>query len=49
MKSPKSIQTVVLDGHSLILEEFIAVARHNARVELAPAAREAMERSRALA
>ena len=34
MKSPKSIQTVVLDGHSLILEEFIAVARHNARVEL---------------
>lgn len=49
MKSPKSIQTVVLDGHSLILEEFIAVARHDARVELAPAAREAMERSRALA
>ena len=49
MKSPKSIQTVVLDGHSLILEEFIAVARHDARVELAPAAKEAMERSRALA
>ena len=49
MRSPRSIHTVVLDGHSLILEELVAVARHGAQVQLAPAARDAMERSRALA
>ena len=49
MRSPRSIHTVVLDGHSLTLEELVAVARHGAQVQLAPAAKDAMERSRALA
>ena len=49
MNSPKSISHVVLDGHSLTFEEFIAVARFGACVALAPEARDAMERSRALA
>ncbi|MGE4277481.1 MAG: histidine ammonia-lyase [Lawsonibacter sp.] len=49
MKHPKEIQRVVLDGHSLTLETFMAVARHHATVEVAPKAMEAMKRSRALA
>lgn len=49
MECPKTIQEVVLDGHSLTLETFVAVARFGARVKLAEAAREAMARSRALA
>ncbi len=47
--NPKEIKTVVLDGHSLTLEAFLAVARHHAAVEIAPEAMEAMQRSRALA
>ena len=49
MKNPKEIKGIVLDGHSLTLETFIAVARHNAVVEVAPSAMEAMTKSRALA
>ena len=49
MFEPKKIQNVVIDGHSLTFEEFIAVARFGARVELAPSAKEAMQRSRDLA
>ena len=46
--NPKTIRHVVLDGHSLTFEEFIAVARFGAKVELAASAMEAMKRSRAL-
>ena len=46
---PSSIHHVVVDGHSLDLESFVAVARFRATVELSPAARASMERSRALA
>ena len=49
MFEPKKIQNVVIDGHSLTFEAFIAVARYGARVELAASAREAMQRSRDLA
>ena len=49
MLEPKKIQKVVIDGHSLTFEAFIAVARFGARVELAPSAKEAMQRSRDLA
>ncbi len=49
MLSPKTIREVVLDGHSLTLEAFVAVARFGARVKLAEEAKEAMARSRALA
>ena len=49
MKNPKNITHVVVDGHSLTLEEFVAVARYNATVEIAPSAIEAMNKSRALA
>ena len=49
MYNPKSIKNVVVDGHSLTLESFVAVARYGATVELAPAALEAMKKSRALA
>lgn len=46
---PSSIKHVVVDGHSLTLESFIAVARFGATVELAASAMEAMKKSRALA
>ena len=46
---PSSIKHVVVDGHSLTLESFVAVARDGAKVELAPSALEAMQKSRALA
>lgn len=49
MEHPKRIQKVVLDGHSLTLEAFVAVARYRAPVELSPQARAALARSRALA
>ena len=49
MVQPKEIKQVVLDGHSLTLEALVAIARFDARVELAGEAREAMARSRALA
>lgn len=49
MLEPKKIKNVVIDGHSLTFEAFIAVARFSARVELAPSAKDAMQRSRDLA
>ena len=48
MRQAKEIKKVVIDGCSLTFEGFVAVARYGARVELAPQAKEAMERSRAL-
>ena len=47
--NPSAIKNVVVDGHSLTLESFVAVARYGAKVELAPSALEAMNKSRALA
>ncbi|MEA4934474.1 MAG: aromatic amino acid lyase, partial [Lawsonibacter sp.] len=47
--NPSEIKKIVLDGHSLTMETFVAVARHHAAVEVAPEAMEAMRRSRALA
>ena len=38
MMNPKETKHVVLDGHSLNLESFVAVARYNATVELAGSA-----------
>lgn len=46
---PSEIKHVVMDGHSLTLESFVAVARYGATVELASSALEAMKRSRTLA
>jgi histidine ammonia-lyase len=48
MKNPEEIKHIVLDGHSLTLEEFVAVARFHASVEIADSAMEAMKKSRAL-
>ena len=47
--NPSVIRHVVIDGHSLTLEQFVAVCRYCATVELSPAARDAMQRSRDLA
>ncbi len=49
MLEPKKIQNVVIDGHSLTLESYMAIVRYGAKVSLAPAAMEAMVKSRALA
>ena len=49
MEHPKTIRTVALDGKSLTLEQFIAVARFGAKVSLTEEARQALARSRALA
>ena len=49
LKNPRTIKHIVLDGHSLTLESFVAVARFGATVELADSALEAMKKSRALA
>lgn len=49
MEHPKAIHCVTLDGHSLTFEEFIAVSRFGANVVLSDQAREAIDRSRALA
>ncbi|MDD2379931.1 MULTISPECIES: histidine ammonia-lyase [Aminobacterium] len=38
-------EVIVLDGHSLSIEDIVRVARHNAKVELAPEALEAVERA----
>ena len=46
---PKAIKSVMIDGHSLTLEQFVAVARYGAAVSLADSALEAMKKSRALA
>ena len=42
--NPTAIKHVVVDGHSLTLESFVAIARYNATVELAPSALEAMKK-----
>ena len=49
MEQAKAIKQVVLDGHSLTLPQLVAVARFGAEVALDPGARQAMERSRAMA
>ncbi len=49
MINPREIARVVLDGKSLTLETFVAVARFGAEVSLAPEALEAMKKSRELA
>ena len=46
---PHCAEPVSLTGHSLTLESFIAVARFQAKVSIAPEAMEAMQCSRALA
>ncbi len=43
---PQNIRDVVLTGHDLTVAELVAVARHRARVRLAPAARERIARCR---
>ena len=48
MEYPNAIRDVVLDGHSLTLEQLVAVARFGAKVSLSPKALEAMALSRAL-
>ena len=47
--NPSAIKEIVMDGHSLTLESFVAVARFGAKVVLADSAVEAMKKSRALA
>ena len=42
MEHPEKIERVILDGHSLTLEAFVAVARFGAKVELSERALEAM-------
>ena len=40
--------TVLLDGSNLTIEKLVAIARHNERVELAPAALERIKICRAM-
>ena len=40
--NPTAIKHVVMDGHSLTLESFVAVARYGATVELADSALKVM-------
>ena len=47
--APKEIHKVVIDGHSLDLDKFVAVARYGAEVELSGSAQQAMRASRTLA
>lgn len=47
--NPSAIKHIVMGGHSLTLESFVAVARYGATVELASSALDAMTKSRALA
>ena len=47
--NPSEIKHVTVDGQSLTLESFVAVARYGAAVELSPEALERMQKSRALA
>lgn len=49
MINPVTIETVILNGHSLTLEALVAVARFGAAVKLSNTAKEAMTQSRALA
>ncbi len=49
MEYPQRMKEVVLDGHSLTLEAFVAVARFGAHVALSERAKESIMRSRALA
>ena len=49
MEAAKQIGCVRLDGHSLTLDQMLAVARFGAKVELTEQARQALRRSRALA
>ena len=49
MEHPSAIRQIVIDGKSLTLEQFVAVARYGAKVSVSPAAMEALTRSRALA
>ena len=49
MEHAKTISQVALDGHSLTLDGFVAVARFGASVELTDSAREAIRKSRDLA
>lgn len=46
--NPKAIEKVVIDGHSLSIEEAVAVARFNAKVEIAKSAIEKIKESRRL-
>ncbi|MCR5303525.1 MAG: histidine ammonia-lyase [Lachnospiraceae bacterium] len=46
--NPKDISVVLLDGCSLVFEEFIAAARYGAKVVIDPDAYERMRQSRAL-
>ncbi len=46
MMSHKKLPLVQLDGHSLTLEDIVAVARHNAGVAIAPSAADAIQASR---
>lgn len=39
------MQTVMIDGQNLTIDKIISVARHGAKVELAPSARDAMQTS----
>lgn len=49
LMKPSAIKEIVIDGHSLTIESFVAVARYGAKVSLAPEALEAMKKSRELA
>ena len=49
MEAARTIRSIALDGHSLTLDAFVAVARFGATVELTEEARSAIRRSRALA
>lgn len=49
LMKPSAIKGIVIDGHSLTIESFVAVARYGAKVSLAPEALEAMKKSRELA
>lgn len=49
MEHPHCIQEVALDGRSLTLDQFIAVARYRAKVSITPEALAAITRSRELA
>ena len=47
--NPSLIEEIVLDGQSLVFEEFVAAARFKAKVKIDPAALERMQKSRELA
>ena len=49
MELPHCVRQLTIDGHSLTLEQLVAVARYGAKVTISPQAIEAMKKSRALA